>query len=228
MKKSLPLGAIVMLLILALATIGVGYGLWAKTLYIYGTINTGDLDAVLSVEEVDQLSNREEPWKAFNAYSDDCPVPGSYSIGQDCDSDGFDSDDIEASDPATGLPKDVAECTAWLDELDPQIMYVLVENGYPSFNCFVQYNVENTGTIPLNIHSPVYINPNPAAIHFNGWPPLCYVDDTQLDPGDDLAPGDVAYCNLHIHVQQPASENSTYEVSIEIFGHQWNEDAPGE
>ena len=33
------------LLVLALASLGVGYGLWSKTLYINGTVGTGDVDA---------------------------------------------------------------------------------------------------------------------------------------------------------------------------------------
>ncbi|MCJ7708580.1 MAG: hypothetical protein MUO38_13305 [Anaerolineales bacterium] len=224
-RKGLPIGVIVALLILALATVGVGYGLWSETLHIYGTVNTGEVDAALSIEEVDQLSNVNQE-AAFNDYA-----PGfcsGYTIGQDCDDDGSVNDDIEAIDPLRLLPKDVAECTAWLDAQDPHVMRVLIANGYPSFNCFVMYNVQNTGTIPINIHRPVYTNPNPAAIHFNGWPPSCYLNNTQLDPGAGLGPGEQAFCNLHIHVEQPALENSTYEVSIEIFGHQWNENAPVE
>jgi len=211
-RKALPITTVLLILAMALATVGVGYGLWSKTLHIYGYIYTGELDAVLSVEEVDQS-------ESFNDY---CPS-GGWTIGKDCDGDGFLNDDLEAVDPLTDEPKDIAECTAWLDN-DPQIMHVRVDNGYPSFNCFVKYDVHNTGTIPINIHSPVYVNPNPTAIHFNGWPPECYLDDTQLDPADELQPGEKAYCNLHIHVEQPAVENGYYEVSISIFGHQWNEE----
>ena len=212
-RKALPITTVLLILALALATVGVGYGLWSKTLHIYGQVYTGELDAVLSVEEVDQSDD----------FDDFCPS-GGYTIGQDCDDDGSFNDDLEAIDPDSGEPKDIAECVAFLDEADPQTMYVVVTNGYPSFNCFVKYDVHNTGTIPINIHSPVYTNLNPAAIHFNGWPPICYVNDVQLDPATDLQPGDKAYCNLHIHVNQPAVETGYYEVSISIFGHQWNEE----
>lgn len=221
-KKGLPLGAIVMLLILTLASIGVGYGLWSKTLTIVGTVNTGEVNAALSLEEIDESDN-------YNAL---CPASGGggYSIGKDCDGDGSLNDFMEAEG------KDVALCEAWLvsngtypdlENDGPQGMKVRITNGYPSFNCFVRYNVENTGTIPIKIHSPKYTNLNPTAIHFNGWPPPCYSNDTQLEV-DEVGVGEVAYCNLHIHVEQPAEMNATYEVSIEILGHQWNEDAPGE
>lgn len=213
-RRALPVTSVFIIMALLLATVGVGYGLWSKTLDIYGQVYTGNLDAVLSVEEVDQSAD-------FDGL---CPGLGGWSIGKDCDGDGVLDDDMEAVDPLTGKPKDVAECVAFLGEKDPQTMYVVITNGYPSFNCFVKYDVHNTGTIPINIHSPVYTNPDPVAIHFNGWPPECYVNDTQLDPATDLEPGDKAYCNLHIHVNQPAAENSYYEVAISIFGHQWNEE----
>lgn len=200
-RKTLPITTVLLILALALSTVGVGYGLWAKTLNIVGTVHTGKVDAALSVEEVDQLFD----------FNDRCPN-GQYSIGIDCDQDGFLNDDWEVEE------KDIAECVAFLDKDNPAKMYVEITEGYPSFNCFVRYDVTNTGTIPIKIHSPVYTNPHPDEIHFNGWPPICYTNDTQLEEGEK------AYCNLHIHVEQPAAMNTTYTVGIEIFGHQWNEE----
>ena len=49
-RKSLPVGVLVMLLVLALVSLGVGYGLWSETLKINGMVETGDLDAGWSVE----------------------------------------------------------------------------------------------------------------------------------------------------------------------------------
>jgi hypothetical protein len=85
MKKSLPLGAIVMLLILALATIGVGYGLWSKILLINGVVSTGEMNASLSLKEIDESDS-------FDAI---CPS-GGWTIDQDCDGDGFLNDELEA------------------------------------------------------------------------------------------------------------------------------------
>lgn len=204
-KKSLPIGTLFMILVLLLATLGVGYGLWAAELTIVGTVYTGEVDLALSLEEID-----EGEW--FNA---ECPGSAGYSIGQDCDGVNGLNDDMEAEG------KDIAECRAYFLDEDFSVLYVDVVNGYPSFNCFVRYNVENSGTIPVKVHSPVYSNPNPAAIHFNGWPPPCYENDIQLHRGE------AAYCNLHIHVEQAAEENATYTVRINIFGHQWNEEPPG-
>jgi hypothetical protein len=44
-RKGLPIGTIVVILIIALAAIGVGYGLWSKVLFIGGTVETGNVDA---------------------------------------------------------------------------------------------------------------------------------------------------------------------------------------
>jgi len=49
-RKSLPLGVLVMLLVLALASLGIGYGLWSKILFINGTVATGNVDAELTLD----------------------------------------------------------------------------------------------------------------------------------------------------------------------------------
>ncbi len=45
-RRMPPLGAMAVMLVLALATIGVVFGLWSKVLTIDGTVNTGTVDAV--------------------------------------------------------------------------------------------------------------------------------------------------------------------------------------
>lgn len=42
-KRKLPLGVAAVLLVLALTTIGVAFGLWSKVMTIDGTVNTGNL-----------------------------------------------------------------------------------------------------------------------------------------------------------------------------------------
>jgi len=212
-RKGLPIGVIVALLILALATVGVGYGLWSQTLVINGTVNTGNMDAGLSIEEIDEVAYDTLAMKSFN---DICPT-GGYTIGQNCDgNDGWD-DEMEAEG------KHVAQCSAVL--LDRYTMQVTVENAYPYFNCFIRYNVANTGTIPIHIYHPDYfigdvyygagINTN--ELHVNAWPPPCYSDGTQLHPGG------AAFCNLHVNLRQAAHEGATYTFLVKIWTEQWNE-----
>jgi hypothetical protein len=242
MKKSLPFGAIVMLLILALATVGVGYGLWAKTVTIRGTVNTGELNVALSVEEIDESRD-------FDAWY--CPNGGGYSIGKDCDADGNLDDDLEYEDKdwvasCDAVPVDNGEYPD-LENEGPQGMLVTIENAYPSFNCFIQWNVENTGTIPVKVKHPrVYawtgteweeLGPGfllggnygwdgeEYIYHLNSWPPTigdetCYLNGTQLERGE------IALCNLHFHLGQLAEMDETYYFKVEAFVHQWNEAVP--
>jgi hypothetical protein len=199
-----------MLLILALATIGIGYGLWSKLLLINGVVNTGEMNASLSLEEIDESDS-------FNAI---CPT-GGYTIDQDCDGDGELDDELEAEG------KNVAECEAVL-AADGMSLDVTVRNAYPSFNCFIKWDVTNTGSIPIHVYGPAYFIDdtfwdgaiNTAELHVNGWPPPCYAwytDYVQLEPGEST------YCNLHIHPNQPIKMNSTYTFTVKVFARQWNE-----
>lgn len=48
MMKTKKLGVIFAVLLLSLSMVGVAQALWSETLYVNGTVNTGNLDAVLS------------------------------------------------------------------------------------------------------------------------------------------------------------------------------------
>lgn len=206
-RKSLPVVGLTLVLIVVLATAGVAYGLWSQTLIINGTVYTGTVDATIQAVEVDQMSSVDQS----AAFNDICPT-GGYSIGQDCDGVGGLNDDMEVEN------KDIAECTA--TQVDPYTLSVTITNGYPSFNCFVKYGVTNTGSIPIHIYHPDYFGIDYAALHVNGWPPQCYTDLTQLHPQE------TAYCNLHIHVEQPAKQGSEYTFQVKVFARQWNENVP--
>lgn len=211
-RKSLPAGALFMIMVLALASLAVGYGLWSKILVIEGEVHTGEVDARLSLHEVDQS----------DSFDDFCPQ-GGYTIGQDCDGDGELNDDLEAEG------KDVAECIAELLEED-MVLKVTVRNAYPSFNCFVRWDVKNTGSIPIHVYGPAYFIKddffgnaiNTSFLHANVWPPEppCYAlwdEFVQLEPGDEVE------CNLHVHPNQGAEMNATYTFNVRIFARQWNE-----
>ncbi|HMK08144.1 MAG TPA: hypothetical protein VK449_03840 [Anaerolineales bacterium] len=241
-RKALPITSVLLILALALATVGVGYGLWSKTLTIQGTVHTGEVNAVLSLHEIDESRD-------FNdAY---CPkFPGFYSIGRDCDNDGFLSDAIEMEYEG----KDVAHCTAELvntgeypdlENDGPQGMLVTIRDAYPSFNCFIRWDVTNAGSVPIKIHTPKAYAVTPGGnllltggvtyggnygqaaggyiYHLNSWPPVfptgtCYTNDTQLHTNEQ------AECNLHFHLGQLAEQGADYQFLVEVFAHQWNEE----
>ena len=67
MKK---IGLLALALVLALGTLGVGYAMWFEDLYIYGTVNTGTLDAEWSIEAVGDSETAEKDVSSITASYD--------------------------------------------------------------------------------------------------------------------------------------------------------------
>lgn len=207
MRRTFGIGGMVMMLVLALGAIGIGYALWAKVLTIEGKVHTGEVNAVLSIEEVDE---------------------GDISLLHD---DGINEDsEVEG--------KNIADCTAeLLDGLNnpgPQTLSISITNGYPSFWCVVNFNVENTGTIPIKLEQPVVTQVDPGLLAFFGFSFLtgdqCYfneVDGTGVlptDPHPQLEPGEQIFCTAWVHVEQVAEQNADLTFTGSICAHQWNEE----
>ena len=53
-KKALPVGTMFLMLVIALALLGVGYALWSETLTITGTVQTGEVDVEFSQHPVEE------------------------------------------------------------------------------------------------------------------------------------------------------------------------------
>jgi hypothetical protein len=223
-RKALPIGTIVVILIVALAAMGAAYGLWSQVLTIRGTVETGEVDAELSLEEIDLVAL--EPWG--NSFNDIAPqYCTGYTIGQNCDGKDGLNDSFQVED------KPVASCFG--EFIDAWNMRITVANAYPGVNCFVRYNVENTGTIPVRLYGPDFFYDidgdgdydfmgtngigtiETSALHVNDWPPDCFADGVQLHAGE------IEYCNLHINVKQTAEEGASYTFLVRFFARQWNE-----
>jgi hypothetical protein len=111
---------------------------------------------------------------------------------------------------------------------------VTVGNGYPSYECYVTWNVENLGTIPVHVYPPewddAYDMPLPCAnpgteVEY----PFTWTWGTDCwDPWVQLHTDDMAYCTLMIHVEQCAEENNTddYEFHFKVEARQYNEPRP--
>jgi hypothetical protein len=178
-----------MVLVLALGSLGVGYAMWDKILYIDGTVHTGEVNA---------------EWIACYC----------FDRGLDPNPDGSDKG------------KDVGSTTCIIDEVDPQILHITIENGYPCYwnDCEVEFM--NTGTVPVIIQSYDIIPDNftlaSAYMADDGEVWIDFVDGigSQLDPGED------AGSSFKIHVEQCADELATYTFSVELRLVQWNEYDP--
>ena len=213
-KRRPPLGVAAVLLLLGIVVIGVVYGLWSKTLFIDGTVNTGDLNAEWIVASSNDSGVQIDP----------C-TPGFNPL--DCDS----------------FPhKHVGTMECEIDSGDPQILHFTVTNAYPSYEADCQVEFTNTGSIPWKVEgiavipgpeltTPcVQIGPTTAGSVEQQCDELTIrlVDNlcTQVDPGDPLG----LASSLRIHVEQPALENDDpgyppggYTFGVELFLVQWNE-----
>ena len=58
-KRFLSAGILFMVLVGMLTALGVGYALWSGTLYINGTVNTGNVDAEISLEDVREIEDKD-------------------------------------------------------------------------------------------------------------------------------------------------------------------------
>jgi hypothetical protein len=92
-RRSLGLGGLALMLLLALAVIGLGFGLWSKILTIDGIIRTGSVNAEFIDAFTDDDNKQDDP--AFDFYDDgDCDLPPF-----DDDHDGaIDEDPIDGAD----------------------------------------------------------------------------------------------------------------------------------
>lgn len=216
-RKAIPVGTLFMTLVLALAFLGVGYGLWSKLLKIDGTINTGEVDAVFYTAFTDDDGTLDDPAGVKDAGDDgECVLYGDSS----CDPKEY-GPDPERYD------KDVGECFAVIDSGDPQKLHITVNTAYPSYYCTVWFDILNNGTIPLMIQDLKVVADN----FTNGLEVSVGLSQLtcglQIDPGllpsgeviiENLAQGDI-----HIHVEQDAEPLMPYEFDAELFLVQWNE-----
>ena len=165
MKK---IGLICLALVLALGVLGVGYGLWDKTVYIEGTVNTGEVNAIMSVGD---CSDTEPP------------------------------------------EKDVSSIECYLDPNDNQVLIVTITNAYPSIDYYCNFDITNTGTVPVIVNGYTVTSTLPVGATLE-------VPDfvgTQIEP--DLS----VYGQLHVHLANDAEELTTYTFEVGIWLVQWNE-----
>lgn len=112
-----------------------------------------------------------------------------------------------------GYDKNVGSCSVAIDVVG-QKMGVIIGNAYPSYSCQIDYDIVNTGTIPVKIQSITVTNPNYAEVS---------VTVTGIAVGDQIDKGASKAGDLEIHVEQEADELATYKFSVEIYLVQWNE-----
>lgn len=212
MKK---IGLISLALVLALASLGVGYAMWSDTVYIEQTVETGTVSIGFSKISTD------EPFGEF----EDKDV-GSI--------DGWLTGTIKGTVDYAGVPTDVYEKAE-----------VLMENAYPCYQTAVFIDVANVGTIPVYISSMdismVEVDGSGIVIDTLTWvwhvigvsghfengagEDILNMDIVNL-LGDQIHPGGKNTVQFDLHVKQPAKQSATYIITISVTGIQWNKYTP--
>ena len=206
MKRGLvPGGALFLGLIVSLALLGVGYGLWADTLRISGAVVTGAVNAGFKVNELDEGLVRGAPLG-----------PADNGVNEDKEAGGLDIAECYARVVAgvadTTPIDDAAEV---INQRPGDFMYVLLKNAYPSFNCYVDFSVVNAGAIPIKVTKPA-LGPLPPATVLTVEFQSCYEDGVQVEPGKSVE------CTLHVHVERGAAPATVYRFGATICAYQWN------
>jgi hypothetical protein len=198
-KHKLPLTVFSLLLILALATVGVSYGLWSKTLTINGTVYTGSLDA---------------RW-TFASCAEFYPWPTGGNTGE---FEGKDIGSVEAwIDQADDQLMHVVVRNAYPSYAADCQVHFMVEGTIPVI-------VRGTGIFPgPGLTNCELTGANTKTLTCDQITIKFYDNlGTQLHPGDEAA------SSLMFHIEQPAEMNATYTFDVGICMAQWNEAATAE
>ncbi|GAB4482820.1 MAG: hypothetical protein Kow00124_31950 [Anaerolineae bacterium] len=149
------LAALAAILVIALAVIGVGYGLWFEDLYIDGTVTTGELDVkfdgfkkmewfgLLYEDGSTDFASRWHNRELFEIKYDDNLDCWVSKYGPD-----------EALDNPDNSYDNGADR-----------MVINVRGAYPSYHCMVKFAVQNIGTVPVHLTPPEASPNNPELVY---------------------------------------------------------------
>lgn len=116
--------------------------------------------------------------------------------------------------------KDVATTTVSLVDLDGDGIYdkieVTIDNAYPSYEVWIDCFIRNYGTIPAKIQDIIVSAPSELYVEVNWF----------IYPGMQIDPEDEVMAEIYVHVEQMASQGSTYSFSGILDVVQWNEYTP--
>lgn len=190
------MGAIVLMLLLSLAAVGVVYGLWSKTLTIEGVISTGRLharwDGAICAEFHDW------PWPPEANGEVDGKDVGSTQIFVDPNDNNLMHLVIE-----NGYPSYAVDCEVEYVN-DGTIPFLIRGTGIEAtspnlIGCELTGN--QTKTLSCDQLTVVLVDGI----------------GSQIDPGDGVA------SSVRVHIEQAAAQNAEYAFAIRICVAQWNE-----
>lgn len=205
-------GVLALVLVLCLATIGMGFAKWSDHLTVDGTVDTGSV----AVEFAKCKSNDA---MLTNVTSLDPVSGGSWNFGEV----GFDIEDpdtwVWTGDTAVW---DEAHTDAKIDSVDGDTnnrLSIKMGGGYPGYSPNVAYTIENTGTIPVKVESIKLIEVSKNGLWDTsididlvaGVTQYVYVVLVEGSPGNWTAMG-----NVSDTIQKDAENNVISEFSLTL------------
>ncbi len=151
-KQLAALGAVVLI---ALAAVGIGYGLWFEVLQLDGTVTTGTLDVTIDGEVhtecitvfVEGMEEPEEVCAGDPLYN----LKTNYGELVHC----------EVSDTDVVLDNDNPDNV----DTGSDLLEVAVFGAYPGYRCYVEFEVTNEGSVPIHFTHPQLVS-DPADPNF--------------------------------------------------------------
>lgn len=118
----------------------------------------------------------------------------------------------------TEIPeKDVSNITATLSS-DAETMNITLNNAYPCINYILEFDIMNTGSIPVIIDNTTMSN-YPCCMDLGGN--LTNVIGIQLEPNESV------HVIMIFHLTNNCDQNVTYTFTVTITAVQWNEAVHG-
>lgn len=197
-------GIVCLAVVMALGSLGAVYS------YASGTLRAGDMVAMACVtgpftwvvSNDDGKVTSKSPYGAID--------PGDDGGGTNYDKWGGQSSNDPSEPQTMGVAcarydKDVARTTAWMSCNRHEIT-VLIENAYPCYYPTVFFGLKNTQNFSVKVKSiDISYDIPELTVTFDG-----------ITVNQVLCPGQEVVGRLGIHTEQPAHQNSTYNVQVKI------------
>jgi hypothetical protein len=232
MNRTIGVGGLVMLLVVALAAVGIGVALWSKVLTIQGVVRTGSVNAEfieVFTDDDDAVDNREKD----SQDTGDCLItvgPESPPLipempefpdkrvdpGTSCDP------AATGRDPKEHYDKDVGRCDAMAlpdgrdNEPQPgsQAAAVALSNVYPSYHCTAWFDVQNNGTVPVLLHS-VTVQGKPA-IPCESGASTVYDLDADTQPDIEICVSELPVCPAGEKCEPQIDPRDVFQFNLDI------------
>lgn len=199
-RSGLSATALIIVLLLALTAMGVGYGLWAKTLTIEGAVHTGEVDARWSAASCLEFHT----WPDLPTSEEDYGEAGGKDVGSWTTEIDPEDDQVLRFAIENGYPSYAVDCEVRFQ----------VEGTIPVV-------VRGTRVLPgANLTGCTLTGEDPKTLACDQ---LTVVFEDSL--GEQLHPGEEAASRLIVHVEQGAGQDVSYEFEVLVCMAQWNEEA---